>query len=516
MSKNLIFSFSVAALDKGVCFIVTSANNARDRSTDQANLSISNIRKQLNHTSDLKNREIVSHKKTYVILYIDSLVDDEKLESKIIKPLTTVKKDDLINKLYSEEINRTESIDEVIDGLLDGYCFLIKKGESSKGLLLKAAATGDREISEPIIEKTILGPHIGFVESLDRNTYLLRKLTKTPHFTVKKYTLGTVTNTDVSLIFLDHLVDPETITKIEKRIQSISLESIRTAGDIQECIEDHTWTPFPQVLFTERPDRASANLKEARVVLLIEGSPIGIVLPATFMTFFQSPDDYNTRWKLGSFFRLIRLFSYVNALILPAMYIAFVAFHYEAIPLELVYSLQSSLSYVPFPPLIELMIMQFSLELLREASIRLPPSIAVTFGIVGGVVVGTAMVEGGIVSYGGLIIVAITAVSSFVQPNLEMASTIRVLGFPIMILASIFGFFGIFIGLSFVFIHLSRLTSFGLPYFSPFAPLKIKDFTDTVIRVPSWLMNRELKSSSHVNDNKRSREWKRDESKEPY
>lgn len=483
---------------------------------NQADFSIDTIKTQLNHTSDLKDREIHSNNQIYIILYINSLVDQEKLESKVIKPLTKTENNNILNELYSQEISTAKSNKIAINGLLDGYCLLIKKGRNSEGFLLKASASTDREVSEPIIEKTILGAKVGFVESLDKNIFLLRTVTKSPSFTVKKYTLGSSTTTNVSLIYLDHVADPEIIKKVEQRIKSITLDSIRSAGDIQDCIEDHTITPFPQLLLTERPDRASANLKDGRVALIIDGSPTVIILPATFMTFFQTPDDYITRWWLGSFYRFIRLFSYIIALILPALYIAFVSFHYEVIPLELVYSLQSSLSYVPFHPFIELMIMQLSLELLREASIRLPPSVATTFGIVGGLVVGTAMVEAGIVSYGGLIVVALTSVSSFVQPNLEMSSSIRVLGFPLMLLAATFGFFGIFIGVLFVLIHLSRLTSFGLPYFSPFVPLNMEDFKDTIIRVPSWMMYKHSKSSPHYKQEKQSRKWKLDESEEPF
>ncbi|GAA0306994.1 spore germination protein KA [Gracilibacillus halotolerans] len=491
-------------------------NKSKRPLINQENLSIENIKSQLNHTSDLKEREIHSDGQIYNILYINSLVDQEILESKIIKPLIKMENNDILNELYSQEIRTSKSIKIAINGLLDGYCLLIKKGMNNEGFLLKTTASIDRQVSEPAVEKTILGAKVGFVESLDKNTYLLRTLTKSPDFTVREFTLGSSTTTNVSLIYLEHVADSEIIKKVEERIKSITLNSIRLEGDIQDCIEDHTITPFPQLFLTERPDKASANLKDGRVALIIDGSPSVIILPATFMTFFQTPDDYTTRWWLGSFFRLIRLFSYIIALILPALYIAFVSFHYESIPLELVYSLQSSLSYVPFQPFIELMIMQLSLELLREASIRLPPSVATTFGIVGGLVVGTAMVEAGIVSYGGLIVVALTSVSSFVQPNIEMSSSIRVLGFPLMLLAATFGFFGIVIGVLCVLIHLSRLTSFGQPYFAPFVPLNMKDFKDTIIRVPSWMMYKQPKDSPHFKQEKQSRKWKIDESEGPY
>lgn len=491
-------------------------NKSKKTLINQANISLENIKSQLNHTSDLKEREIHSNGQTYIILYINSLVDQEKLESKIIKPLIKMENNNILNELYSQEIRTIKSNKNAINGILDGYCLLINKGRNSEGFLLKTNASTDREVSEPVVEKAILGAKVGFVESLDKNIFLLRTVTKSPDFTVKDYTLGSSTTTNVSLVYLEHMANPEIIKKVEQRIKSITLDSIRSEGDIQDCIEDHTLTPFPQLLLTERPDKASANLKDGRVALITDGSPTVIILPATFMTFFQTPDDYITRWWLGSFFRFIRLFSYIIALILPALYIAFVSFHYEVIPLELVYSLQSSLSYVPFRPFIELMIMQLSFELLREASIRLPPSVATTFGIVGGLVVGTAMVEAGIVSYGGLIVVALTSVSSFVQPNIEMSSSIRVLGFPLMLIAAIFGFFGIVIGVLCVLIHLSRLTSFGFPYFSPIVPLNIKDFKDTIIRVPSWMMYKQPKDSPHFKKEKQSRKWKLDDSEGPY
>jgi spore germination protein KA len=419
---------------------------------------------------------------------------------------------DIQNEVHNEEIIRTNSNEEVIKRLLEGYCLILEKSGKKEGFLLKALAAYDREVTEPSIEQTIQGANVGFVESIDKNIFLLRQNTRTPKLTVKSYTFGTVTTTDVRIVYVEGLANPEVIKKLEKRLKYFNVDSIRSPGDITDSIEDHTFTPFPQLLLTERPDRASANLKDGKVVLLIDGSPVAIVLPATFMSFFSTPDDYITRWELGSFFRFLRLFSYMNALLLPSLYVAVVSFHYEMIPLELVYSLQTSISYVPFPPVIELLILQLSLELLREASIRLPPSVATTFGIVGAVVVGTAMVEAGIVSFGALIIVSITAVSSFVQPNIEMRSSIRVLGFPLMIYAAIFGFTGIWVGLLTIFIHLSRIRSFGEPYFVPFAPLKVRDFKDTIVRVPSWMRNK----THAFKKVKKSRKWKLDESEEPY
>ncbi|MHA6250486.1 spore germination protein [Oceanobacillus sp. CAU 1775] len=484
--------------------------------TIRQRLSLENIKKQLNNTDDLKSRDIQIKEEPYIILYISPLVDQEKLESKVIEPLTKLKDNDIINVLISKEIKVITTNEEAINGLLEGNGLLIKRTNPQECILLDVAASIGRTISEPIIEKTVLGPHEGFVENIDNNIYLLRKRVKTPRFTVKKYTLGNMATTDVCLVYIDELADPKILKDIEERIQSISLDYIRSPGEIQDCVEDQTFSPFPQLLDTELPGRASANLKEGKIVLIVDGNPKVLILPATFVMFLQSPDDYTSRWELGSFFRFLRFISYFTALILPALYIAIVTFHYEIIPIELVYSFQSSLSYVPFRPVVELMTMQLIFELLREASIRLPSSVASTFGIVGAIVVGTAMVEAGFVSYGGLTIVALTAVSSFVQPNMDMGSSIRVLGFPLMILAATLGFLGIMIGVIVIMIHFSRITSFGVPYFTPFAPLKVSEFKDTLIRSPIWLKKEIQEDSTRIQKRKMEREWKLNESEDPY
>lgn len=480
-------------------------------------LSIEIIKNTLNHTDDIKNREIEINHQLYILFYISTLVDQEKLESKVIEPLTKVEKnDDILHSVYSEEITKVTTNKEAINGLMDGFCLLIKKEAPKDGFLFKVAASLGRQVSEILTEKTMLGSHEGLVENLNENINLIRKRIKTPAFTVKNYKIGSEAATDVSLLYLQHLVTPEIIESIEQRLEAINLDFVRSSGDLQDYLDEHTYSPFPQLLVTENPERVAANMMDGKVALLIDGSATLFVLPATFTVFFQSPDDYISRWELGSLFRIIRLLAYINALLLPALYIAVISFHYEIIPTELVYAFQPSLSYVPFRPIVELIGMAFSLELLREASLRLPPSVAATFGIVGAIVVGTAMVEAGFVSYGGLVVIAMTAVSSFVQPNVEMSSSIRVLGFPLMILAATFGFIGIVFGLLIIIIHLSRLTSFGVPYFIPFAPLQIHKFKDSILRTPVWLRTKQSKSA--VKNHRRMGKWvwKANEDEDPY
>lgn len=282
---------------------------------------------------------------------------------------------------------------------------------------------------------------------------------------------------------------------------------------IQEFIEDEAYFPFPQMLNTERPDRLVSNLMEGRFAIISDGSPTAVIAPINFFAFFQSPDDYNSRWLIGSFIRSFRVLSLMIAIGLPALYIAVVTYHYEVIPFELVFALKGTLEYVPIPPILEALSMHIILELLSEAATRLPSPIAQTIGVVGGLVIGTAVVEANLVSNSMIVVVALTAVASYAIPVTEMGTSIRMLGFPLMIAASIFGFIGIVIGLMLILVHLCKLESFGSPYFSPLAPFKLSENKDTFLRLPLFKFLKRP-TSTHPKDSVRlgnARGWKQNE-----
>ncbi len=246
-------------------------------------------------------------------------------------------------------------------------------------------------------------------------------------------------------------------------------------------------------MLTERPDFAAAEILQGRYVIVVDRSPSVVIGPATFDSFFKSIDDYSSRWMVASFIRLMRYFGFLIAIFLPAIYIATISFHFEIIPLKLLFSIGVSRERIPFPPYIEAFIMELTLEMLREAGIRLPTKIGQTVGIVGGIVIGQAAVEAGIVSNIMVIVVALTAIASFIIPNYEMGSAIRIVRFPMMILASLFGFIGISVGLMIIVAHFIALESLGTPYGSPIAPLRFSDWKDVFIRFPQWsIKNRPL------------------------
>ncbi|MEL3974235.1 spore germination protein [Rossellomorea oryzaecorticis] len=470
------------------------------------------IKQGLFSTDDFKTRELTFNEKALIILFVDSVIDNKNLQSYIIKPINENRHGELENVISANSIISTKSIDEALGAMVDGHCLIMTEG--SELMYLVCMPKIDETLNEPINEKVIRGSHQGFSESITKNIHYIRERISNPKVTVKYATVGETTKTKYALIYISNLTDPDLLKTIENRISYIKADSIQSPGYFEEYLEDDSFSPFPQFLNTERPDRVAANLMEGRVALVMEGSPTVLIFPVTFFSFLQTTEDYNNRSFISSFFRIVRLFSFIIALCLPAVYIAVISFNYEIIPVEIIFSIKSSLEYVPFPPLIEAMIMQLTLELLREASIRLPNPIAQTIGVVGGLVIGTAVVEANLVSNTMVIVVALTAISSFVIPSNELSTSLRILGFPLMLMAAFFGIFGIVIGLMLIFIHLSKLKSFGHHYLYPMAPLDIGRLKDILIRVPIWTLKTrpdDLKTQYKWRASSASRGWKQDE-----
>ncbi|WP_054949067.1 spore germination protein [Numidum massiliense] len=481
------------------------------------------LRELFGNSDDFSERKIVFNGRVGALFYIATLIDEQKVQHGILTPLAQVYARDPVVEdgtigsgldaiLTTTTMDVTNDLRQTAAQMVNGKCALCLNG-SDQLHLLDVGANHQRNIDEPEEEKVISGAHDGFVESLTINTYLIRNKLENTSLTVRYFSLGQETHTKVALIYLRHLADPDTVAKVTHRLEDIATDSIIAVGTIEDYIEDEPLSPFPQLLRTERPDRTVANLLEGRVALLAEGAPGAFIMPVSFFSFFQTPDDYNNRWYMGTFFRFIRLISFFMALALPAFYIAIVSFHFEIIPDGLVLVFKESVDKVPLPPLLEAMGMQVTLELIRETGIRLPTPIGQTIGIVGGLVIGDAVVKAGLISSQMIIVVALTALASFVIPTFEMSTLVRLLGFPLMLAAATFGLLGIVFGFMVMFIHLCKLEPFGSPYFAPLAPLRAQDIKDTFMRVPLWLMNtRPLDSRpQRLRREWYSRGWKRRE-----
>lgn len=355
------------------------------------------------------------------------------------------------------------------------------------------------------------GAHQGFVETALQNIALIRRYIPNRELKIKEFWIGERGVCKVSVMFVEDIVDPDLLRILEDRITAITVDAVLNTGELEEMIEDNPYSPFPQFYTTERPDTAASHLLQGRIGIIVDRSPSVLIAPSTFVSFFQSVDDYSTRWLVSSFIRLLRFLAMVVATFLPALYIALISFNYELIPLDLILTVGESRESVPFPPLIEAVMMELTLEMLREAGIRLPSPIGQTVGIVGGIVIGQAVVQAGIVSNVMVIVVAFTAISSFIFPNYDMAAAIRLVRFAMMGLASMFGIIGIVIGFMILIGHLISLESLGAPYASPFAPVRFQDLKDTFLRLPLWLMKNRPTSVLSTQSRRQGKNWRKED-----
>ncbi|TDG00356.1 spore germination protein [Paenibacillus piri] len=373
------------------------------------------------------------------------------------------------------------SFEDAYETLLSGNSILMLDG-SSHGLSVGTKKLTARAIEEPNVQSVVRGPREGFTEVLRSNTAMLRRKIKDRHLWLETMSIGKITKTDVTIAYVKNIVNEDVLEEVRKRLSAIDIDAILESNYIEEQIQDKRSTPFPTVFNTERPDVVAAGIMEGRVAIMVDGTPFTLLVPAVFTQFFQSSEDYYQRADFATLVRLLRFLSFALALLTPSFYIAITTFHQEMLPTTLLYNLASQREGVPFPAFIEAILMEITFEILREASVRMPRTVGQSISIVGTLVVGQAAVEAGLVSAAMVIVVSITAISNFVLPAFNLGITIRIIRFILMMLAASFGLFGIFLGLIVLVIHLCNLSSFGVPYMSPMAPLHMSDQKDTLVR----------------------------------
>ncbi|WP_102264078.1 spore germination protein [Mesobacillus jeotgali] len=462
--------------------------------------------------SDFKEFKIKRDNNTLIFCFLETLVSEEKFKDYLLIPLFSEDFELTTDNLQSLNGKQEQDPEKIISEILNGN-YVLYICERNEAWVFSFPKDLQRAIQEPVNEGVVRGAHDGFVENLETNISQLRLRIKSPDLMVNYHVLGEKTKTKTAVIFMKGIANEEIVHEVERRLSYISTDMVLSPGYIEEFIEDDPFSIFPQLINTERPDRAMANLMEGRIIIIGEGSPTALILPVTFFAFYQSSDDYNGRWIPSTFIRLLRYVSFLIAITLPAFYIAIIAFHLEVIPHELILPLKGSVEGIPYPPLLEAFFMEITIELIREAGVRLPRPIGQTIGIVGGLVIGDAVVSAGLISNIMIVIVAVTAISAFVVPSNEMSTTVRLIRFPLMIAAAILGFVGLIFGLIFVFVKLCKLESFGVPYFSPLAPFHVKDIKDTFIRMPLWKMNDRPHNSDAIKIKRQrdSRGWKTNE-----
>lgn len=420
-----------------------------------------------------------------LIVYITGITDANKINNDLFRPDTHEWKD-LFTDIHLSSVatsSVTHSILETADRLLQGHAAVFVEGHS-RCVLLDLKAKEGRSIEEPAFEQTIRGPRDSFTEQVEVNASLIRKRLQSTRLKLEAFTVGSLSRTKTIVVYLDGLVDEKVLCQVKERIGQISTDAILDSGYMEEMIEDVSFTPFPQIQNTERPDIVAANLLEGKVVLLIDGTPDALIVPMTFWATFQSAEDYYERFIFSTLIRWTRLFLFIVSLYLPSLFVAITTFHSQLMPTNFLFSLTSAREGVPFPSVIEALLMEFMFEGLREAGIRLPKATGSAVSIVGALVIGQAAVQAGIVSAPMVIVVSMTGIASFAIPRYNMSVAFRILRFPMLLLSGMFGLYGVAIGTISLLIHLCRLESFGVPYLSPVSPLRFRQLNDVFVRSP--------------------------------
>ncbi|MCX7883832.1 MAG: spore germination protein [Caloramator sp.] len=465
--------------------------------------NIIKIKETFKDSDDVVFREFVvggENGRRMFLSYIDGMSDKALLDDFVLMPLMLTSrevkpdyeeiKNNLVNitknsTLAVTDFKEVEKLEEVYLSILSGEAALFID-EYNKAIIVATRLWPARNTSEPSAETVIRGPRDGFVETLRFNTALIRRRIRDTKFKVKQLQVGQRSKTDVAIMYIDDIADKRIVEEVEKRIKKIDIDAIIDSGYIQQLIEDRQFTPFPQIQTTERPDVVAGAIYEGRIGIIVDNSPFALIIPVTLNAFLQSSEDYYSRSSITTFVRFLRLLSGAIAIIAPATYIGLISFNPGVIPTKLLLSIAATREGVPFPAYVEAFVMEFTIEFLREAGVRLPRPIGSTIGIVGGLVIGQAAVQAGIVSPIMVIVVAVTAIASFAIPNYELAAGFRLIRFLLMILASIYGLYGVMLGIIATLIHLINLKSFGTPFMAPLAPFEISDIKDSVFVRTSW------------------------------
>lgn len=396
------------------------------------------------------------------------------------------------NALGISDMTLFDTIEEAAEGMFAGDVILFVDG-FAQAIKIPDKGYPAMSLQAPDSEKVIRGSREGFMDSIKVNSALIRKRLRTPKLKVEEIKVGRRTSTNVDLVYMEDLVYPSLLEEVRKRLNRYEIDGILDSGMIEQLSEEKWYSPFPQFQTTQRPDRAAMSILEGRIVVLVDNSPTGLILPTDYNSFIKTSDDMYNRWEIASFGRLIRYIAAFFAMTVPGLYLAVTNFHTQVLPTTLLLSFAAARQGVPFPAVVEVLLMEIAFELLREAGVRLPGAMGNTIGIVGGLIIGQAAVEANIVSPIVVIVVAFTALCSFAIPNEEFATSFRLLKFLFIFLCSWLGFYGFLYGLLLVLIHLSHLKSFGIPYLMPFVGADLNQYDDerdSLIRQPLFLMRR--------------------------
>ena len=462
------------------------------------------IQDMIGNSADIKMREMVLGKDqvhclaAYIEITAGSLAFENSLVGRLLNDLAGLDAQEIYDSLAKNgqglcDVTPFAYIEDALQlGMLTGDVILFIDGFAS-ALKIPDKGFPNMGVTKPESEKVVRGSQEGFADSIKVNTALIRKRIRSTKVRVKEVKAGLYSHTNIDLVYMDGLVYPALLDDIEKRLDTYTIDGIMDSGMVEQLTEEKWYSPFPQFQTTQRPDRAAMAVLEGRVVLLCDNSPSALVLPTDYNSLLKTSDDYFNRFEIASLERFIRYVASVFALIFPALYLAVTNFHTQLLPTSLLLSFAAARQGVPFPAVVEVLLMELSFELLREAGVRLPGAMGNTIGIVGGLIIGQAAVDANLVSPIVVIVVAFTALSSFAIPNEELATAFRILKFYMIGMSAWLGMFGFLVSALSIFIHLASLKSFGIPYLMPYVGAELNDYEDerdSLIRYPMAMLKK--------------------------
>lgn len=433
--------------------------------------------------------------------YVDNIVSTDVIENPVLTNLltrTNISPGDNIAARALEQVIAVGEADfvydfkAVCDAMLIGDTVVIIDGDP-RGIVVSTKSWPTRGVPDAETEVVVQGPKDAFCESASINTVLVRRRIRDTRLKVLRKTAGRSSNSTIIVMYMDGIARKQIIDEVVQSIDNVKTDIIPDSGYFVQLTEKDVFTPFPTMQLTERPDKAAASISEGRVVVIVDNTPFAIVVPATLNVFFQSAEDYYDNWEIMSFLRILRYIAAVIAVCLPGFYVALTVYHPSVIPTALALKIASSRGNVPFPTVVEVLIMELAFELLREAGIRLPSPVSSTIGIVGGIIIGQSAVEAGLVGPAVVIVSALAGICSFVVPSVAFVSAMRIIKYFVLILSSALGLFGFWVSLVVIIVHLCSIKTFGIPYLFPFCSGSVNgwsDLKDSIIRAPMFMMKK--------------------------
>ncbi|NBD27927.1 spore germination protein [Paenibacillus glycinis] len=463
------------------------------------------LSEQFNRCSDIILRSFALKDDTVMLLiYLDGMTHMQGVEDNVLKPLLFGGLPQGLDRMQSlaetlrrewlpmTNIKTDESMEELVHHILLGGLGILVEGEAS-ALIAQVQGYETRGIQEPLKESTLRGSKEGFVESIRTNMTMIRRRIVHRQLKMESYTIGKYTQTAVVLAYMEGIADENVLTEVRKRLDGIETDGIIDSAYIEEWIENNSFSIFPQIQNTERPDIVAASLLEGKVALLTNGTPFALLLPVTFWSGLQSADDYFERFVFVVLTRFIRYIMTFISFALPAIYVALSTFHPEMIPSNLMIGIATARENSPFPTVIEVFLMMIVFDSLQEAGVHLPNQLGPVVSIIGALVIGQAAVEAGIISTPIIIVISLTGIATYTIPRYSATLPFRIVRYLMLFISGWLGFVGFAFGMMFLLIHLVMLESFGTPYLSPVAPFDGKRIKDLIIRYPVWVKNGRVK-----------------------